>query len=173
MVPRLKGENNPIPGGNWSDENISWLASSLCLGGFLTTGFMGRLSERFGRKGLGYISAFPIIICWFLKAWALSPLCIYMARFLVGVTGAGVFFLNPLYIGEIASEEIRGILGSILVLAVNIGILYGYTAGILIDYTALAYWGLVFPIAFLIGFYFLPETPVYLVRQNRLNDALK
>ena len=172
-ISQLKSESGPIPGGPMSDEAITWLTGIVCLGGCFVTGYLGILAERLGRKKLGYLSAFPLILSWILTALAPNSYWLLFGRFLAGFGGAGILFLAPMYVTEISSEEIRGLLGSLLVVLINSGILTSFAAGPYLSYTDMALFGLSLPILFVISFYFVPETPIYLVRQNRLGEAVK
>ena len=171
-IPFLEYNEN-APGGLMSPEGISWLTGVVCLAGCIITGFLGDLAERLGRKNLGYLIAMPMIISWLMIAYAQSHLWIYTARALAGFGGAGILFLAPIYVSEIASEDIRGVLGSLLVLIINTGILLGFVAGAHLSYRANALVSSTMPLVFLTTFYFMPETPIYLVRQNKLNEAMK
>ena len=86
-----------------------------------------------------------------------------LGRFLTGILAGTTCNVVPLYIGEIASKEIRGILLSTFQLSVGFGTLFVFVAGY--------FWSLfVINLIFLgvavlntIGYIFIPESPVLLV----------
>jgi MFS family permease len=82
-------------------------------------------------------------------------------------------FLAPQYSSEIAEKEIRGILGTFFQLLINVGILFVYCIGpfLSVEWTS-AVCGMV-AILFGVIFLFMPESPVYLVTENRIDDAKK
>jgi MFS family permease len=89
---------------------------------------------------------------------------LYVARVLAGLAGGGVFVLIPLYVSEISDDSIRGSLGAIFILCVNMGTLVLFVAGAYLNYYLVAAIMAFFPIIFFISFIFLPETPQYLIR---------
>lgn len=95
-----------------------------------------------------------------------------LGRFFLGLAGGAFCISAPLYSAEIAEKEIRGIIGTFLRVMMNSGILFVYLIGPYIhDIT----WTNIICgiVAVLIGilFFFMPESPVYLVIENRINEA--
>ena len=171
MIPLFKGENNPVSNTPMSENGVSWIGGLMCLGAFITSPFLGGLAEKLGRKRFSYAASVPLIVSWLLTIFATNYTCLYVARFISGIGGAMVLFIAPIYVSEIAAEEIRGALGSLLVFANNIGVLLAFTAGALMPYWIFGIFSLMFSLLFLGALIFLPETPVFLVRQNRLVEA--
>lgn len=94
-----------------------------------------------------------------------------IGRFLTGLTTGGVFVLVPLYISEIAEDEVRGILGSFFILALNFGTLLMFVAGNYLSYTLVPQLMIAFPIIFALTFAFLPETPQHLLKRGKSKQA--
>lgn len=92
-----------------------------------------------------------------------------MARFLYGFFGSGVFLIIPLYLSEIASDRVRGVLGSSVVLSANIGILIALIFGNYCDFYATPKFAITLSALFMILFSFFPESPVFLIKQNRVS----
>nr|CAD7424473.1 unnamed protein product [Timema monikensis] len=84
----------------------------------------------------------------------------------IGFGGAGNTILCPLYVMEIVEDDIRGSLGTYLVLFTNGGILFAYVLGSYASYTTFSAICLAIPITFMASFFWLPDTPVYLFNQN-------
>lgn len=120
-----------------------------------------------------FLMTVPFCLCWLLIIFATDFSVLYVGRFFAGVGGALCFFLVPLYVSEISADSIRGQLGSFLVFGINIGIVTGYITGAVMTYQMSAICGLLMPLIFLAGFVFMPETPVYLVRRNRMDEAAR
>ena len=173
VLPHLLSQETPVGHEPMTDESASWLIGALCLGGLVTTPFLGPLSEKLGRKVLGCWIILPCVISWMLKIFAPNQNYLIAARFLAGMNGAGCIFLIPLYISESTSNSIRGTAGSFLVLFLNIGILMSFIIGPLLSFTVFAIVSLLVPLIYLGCFLFMPETPVYLVRQNKITEATK
>lgn len=66
-----------------------------------------------------------------------------------------------MYIGEIAQAEIRGALGTILVITLNLGILFEYALGPFLSFPNLALISSTIPIILFGTFIFMPESPYY------------
>lgn len=64
--------------------------------------------------------------------------------------------------------RIRGALGSLVTLAGNVGVLFGFIAGNYLSYEAVPKVHLILPIIFLVFYFFFPESPWYLIKQNKL-----
>lgn len=171
ILPQLQSDNPPVGTIAMTNEEVSWLGAIMCLGGIVTTPMMGLLSEKFGRKLTGCLLGLPFITCSFLTIFATEQIHIFIGRFFAGMGGAGALFLVPLYVSEISCDSIRGMLGSLVVLVVNLGILIGFILGGFLSYNTCNICIAVLPVIYLGSFLFLPETPVYLIRYNRLREA--
>lgn len=98
---------------------------------------------------------------------------IYAARLLGGFfSGGGGYVIVPLFIAEISDDKIRGFLTSTHVLTENLGILIAYVIGAFFDFYAIPLCAIIFAIASGILIYFLPETPLFLVKQNKITVNL-
>ena len=64
-------------------------------------------------------------------------------------------------------------LGSIGTLAIVIGFVISYLAGVLCQWNLLAFIGGVFPVLLVIFLYFMPETPLWLLRKKKRTEALE
>lgn len=67
----------------------------------------------------------------------------------------------------------RGALGSFMQLGIVIGILYVYCVGPYTSYVATQYICLIPIIAFIVTFFFMPETPAFYIAKGRRADAVK
>lgn len=83
----------------------------------------------------------------------------------------GICVTAPMYIGEIAEPAIRGALGSFFQLFLTVGILFTYVVGGFTDWRTLSIISAVVPIIFGLAFFFVPETPQYLLKKNKLKEA--
>lgn len=156
-----------------TEDETSWIGGLMAIGGLLIIPFCGFLSERLGRKKFALITGIPHIISWLLIIFAGNPMHLYAARLTGGMGAAMTVFITPLYSSEISTEDIRGILGSLLLFSVNVGTLFAYVTGAYLSYRLFASLSLLFSVSFIVIFSFMPETPVYLVRRNRMTEARK
>lgn len=65
-------------------------------------------------------------------------------------------------------SRVRGSLGTLLTLSVNIGILIGYIGGTYLDYKTVPYVMMSFPILFIFLFMFMPNTPQYYLKSHQI-----
>lgn len=75
---------------------------------------------------------------------------------------------QPMYIGEISTDDTRGALGSFMQLFIVTGILYVYAIGPYVSYYNLQYICLAVPVAFAVCFFFMPESPYYYIGKGNL-----
>lgn len=68
--------------------------------------------------------------------------------------------------------SVRGTLSTILVVASSGGAFLGFLAGHLLPYELGPWISLAFPIAFLCTYSFMPETPYFLMKSNRMEVCL-
>lgn len=94
---------------------------------------------------------------------------LYAGRFIIGMAGGAFAVAAPCYTSEIAEKQIRGALGSYFQLMVTLGILFVYAVGAGVDLKVLSYICGVIPIVFAVTFFFMPESPVFLMSKVIFN----
>ena len=98
---------------------------------------------------------------------------LYIARFCSGFSTGMVFYsVLPLYLCEIASDNIRGTVSIILPLLSKVGILFVYTIGPLVTLPQMAWINIGSVILFLLLFVWMPESPHYLAGKKNIESAL-
>ncbi|XP_071565085.1 facilitated trehalose transporter Tret1-like [Temnothorax nylanderi] len=170
---QLQSSSSPVGDEPMTDAGVSWLTGILTLSGTIVTVLLSVIPDRFSRKSFGYALTLPILIAWLLIAFATNHTYIYVSRALSGVSGAGTFFLVSNYVSEISCDSIRGMLAAILVLSVNTGVLISYILGGIMSFHTFPVVVIALAIFFFVTFIFLPESPAYLVRQNRMHEAIR
>ncbi|KAF9688523.1 hypothetical protein SADUNF_Sadunf02G0205900 [Salix dunnii] len=98
----------------------------------------GQIAEYIGRKGSLMIAAIPNIIGWLAISFAKDSSFLYMGRLLEGFGVGIISYTVPVYIAEIAPQNLRGALGSVNQLSVTIGILLAYLLGLFVEWRILA-----------------------------------
>jgi MFS family permease len=131
------------------------------------------IPDKFSRKRFGYMLTFPVIISCLLIIFANEHIYLYVSRVLSGIAGGVTFFLISNYVSEISCDSIRGMLASILVFSVNSGIVVAYILGGVMSFRVFPVVSVVLAVLFFITLIFMPESPVYLVRQNRMHEAIR
>lgn len=90
-----------------------------------------------------------------------------IARICCGIPAGGCFNVIPMYVKEISQDNIRGILGTLLILMQNIGILTMYAMGSYLDYYTVIWLALSIPVVTILLMLKAPESPAFLVQQGK------
>lgn len=96
---------------------------------------------------------------------------LYIARFILGVACGAATVATPLYNEEIAEVRIRGALGVNMDIMFNAGILYTYVIGALDSYLWLSLSACIIPAIFAVTFFWMPESPMFLVSKGEIGKA--
>ncbi|KAK8683768.1 hypothetical protein V6N13_039818 [Hibiscus sabdariffa] len=137
----------------------------------------GQIAEYIGRKGALMIAAIPNIIGWLAISFATvgsDDLCyLSLMKLFWVLEGFGVGIISytvPVYIAEIAPQNLRGSLGSVNQLSVTLGIMLAYLLGLFVEWRILAVLGIL-PCTILIpGLFFIPESPRWLAKMGMTED---
>ncbi|TYH64795.1 hypothetical protein ES332_D06G011700v1 [Gossypium tomentosum] len=116
------------------------------------------------------IAAIPNIIGWLAISFARDSSFLYMGRLLEGFGVGIISYTVPVYIAEIAPQNLRGSLGSVNQLSVTLGIMLAYLLGLFVEWRILAVLGIL-PCTILIpGLFFIPESPRWLAKMGMTED---
>jgi MFS family permease len=129
--------------------------------------------NKFGRKWTMMGLVAPFLIGWILLIFARNFVMLLIGRLFIGLAGGAFCISAPLYSAEIAEKEIRGIIGTFFQLLINLGILFVYCIG---PYLSVLWTNItcaLVAVAFGVVFFFMPESPVYLIIKNRDEEAKK
>ena len=161
--------------GGLSNFQQELVTSLLLVGAVVGALVAGRVSDRIGRKFTVLITAVVFIVGVLLAAFTPTYPVLLVARIVIGLAVGSASMIVPLYIGEIVPPRVRGGLVSLNQLAITVGILSSY----LIDYglSGTGNWRLMFGLAAIpaaalfIGMLFQQESPHWLIRQGRDDEA--
>ncbi|XP_017128404.1 facilitated trehalose transporter Tret1-2 homolog isoform X1 [Drosophila elegans] len=152
---------------------FSWVGSAMTLGAACVCIPIGFLINLIGRKWTMLFLVLPFILGWAMLIWATNVGMLYASRFILGIAGGAFCVTAPMYTGEIAQKEIRGTLGSFFQLMITIGILFVYAIGAGLDIFWVSCVCGILPLVFGVIFFFMPESPTYLVAKDRSENAIK
>jgi len=151
------------------------VVGGLLLGAMIGAFGTGRFAERFGPRKMLIAAGSMFIVTSILSALAPNPLSLIVARVLIGITIGVSTVQVPLYLSEISPKHTRGGLSSLNQLAIATGILISYVVCYLLSAHGQWRWMLglaAVPSIFLtIGMIFQPDSPRWLVRQGRVQEA--
>ncbi|KAL4712918.1 hypothetical protein ACJJTC_011988 [Scirpophaga incertulas] len=100
-----------------------------------------------------------------------SSVALIIARACGGVPAGGCFNLIPMYVKEISQDNIRGALVSLTMMFQNIGLLVMYAMGGYMDYNLVLWIALGVPTVTIIFMIIAPESPAFLVKKEKLEEA--
>lgn len=173
MQPLLESDDPPVGDRPLTRQEVSWVGSINFIGAILGTFLWGRLSDRFGRKATSLIIGVPFIVGWATVLFASNTVFLYIGRVIVGLGCSGAMINTPMYVTEIAQDEIRGALGSFLMGSVNTGCLFCYIVGAFVGYQTLTSVCLAIPVIYILAFVWIPDSPVYLYTKGKTEQAEK
>jgi SP family galactose:H+ symporter-like MFS transporter len=157
-----------------SDASLEWVTTTVLLGAVLGAVTSGKLSDYLGRKKMIIVNAVIFAVGAVGCTYANSIEFLMIMRVVIGIAIGITSYVVPMYIAEIAPSRRRGALVTLNQLMITIGILVSYIT----DYwlgndSDLESWrwmffvGLFPAILLLVGMFFLPETPRWLISKNR------
>jgi len=164
-----------------SSWQVGWAAGSLGLSAIMGAVAVGAVSDRFGRvKTLMVASVFFLFGALLMAAASNFPFLL-LGRFVTGFGVGSGLSIDPLYISEISPPLYRGALVSTSEICINVGVLLGslvsFILGLTMDNKDTAWrlmlgLGATVPVVILVlACTFLPETPRWLVEQDRHDEA--
>ena len=153
----------------------------LVVSGTLAAAFLaalgaGSLADRCGRRPTILAASGNFLVGAVVMGCARDKVVLLLGRVVVGVGVGLASHAVPLYIGECATPEMRGSLVTLNIVAVTFGQLSaGLLCGALVNTAEGWRWMLglagVPALIQLVGFFFMPESPRYLVQTRRLQQA--
>ncbi|CAG4940046.1 unnamed protein product [Parnassius apollo] len=154
-----------------TDVESSLLGSLLFLGSMIGTALTGIVIEKFGRQKGGMLLVLPYVVSWAIVNLSSTSTMIIIGRSIGGIGGGTALIYGPMFISEIAEESIRGTLASVPVAMYCIGVQLSYIMGWCLTYRYIVWVNLACSILGMVLLMTVTESPVYLLRQNREEDA--
>lgn len=158
-----------------SDFLQSLVVSAVLIGAVFGAGSSGALADRFGRRNMALASAVIFFVGALGSAFAPSVAWLVIARIVLGLAVGASTVIVPLYISELSPTNIRGVLTALFQFAITIGIVIAYLVNFAFSGSGAWRWMLglaVIPAVILgVGMWFLPDSPRWLVKENRNDEA--
>ena len=106
-----------------SEEQMGLATSIFCIGGLVGSLYAGKVADRYGRKRYSFSNCVIGVIGSLILFRANSYASLLIGRLIVGISCGSCIVVTPLFINEISPKELRGSLGSMNQVCINIGIL--------------------------------------------------
>lgn len=156
-------------------STVEIVVSAVLVGAIIGSCSAGRLADKYGRRPVILVCAFLFAIGSIWTALSESSETLVAGRVIVGLAIGAASFVVPLYLSEISPPQIRGGLVSLNQLAITVGILVSYLVDL--AFAEIGSWRGMMIAALLpssvlaIGMFFLSESPRWLLKKGREEDA--
>ncbi|KAI8025131.1 Sugar transporter ERD6-like 5 [Camellia lanceoleosa] len=166
------GYSSPAESGIMADLGLSTadyslFGSMLTIGGMLGSIVSGKVADLIGRRFTMLLSGVSFILGWLAIIFAEVALWLDIGRVFLGF-GIGVHcFAAPAYIGEITPKNSRGAFTAVNQLMLTCGLSLVYFVGNVVTWRTLAIIGTIPSLVEVIGLFFIPESPRWLVKVGK------
>lgn len=175
MVPQLMKEQNSTDPSvvRVTKDEISWITSCLMLSTMIGALSAGVIMDIVGRLNMLKLMAIPNLLGWSMLALGYNVPMLIGGRILTGI--ALIWSANPtgVYITEISRPDVRGSFLGMRQLGVSFGMMFVYFKGIYFNWRTVAWMNCGYTIVFALLTLIVPESPVWLVSKNRMEEAKK
>ncbi|KAG6465043.1 hypothetical protein O3G_MSEX014904 [Manduca sexta] len=167
-LPQLKSENSTL---HITESEASWIASLSAAGTPIGCILSGYLMDSIGRRLTLIVTEVPLILGWLLVASAQNVPMMYIGRLLIGFGSGMVGAPARVYTCEVSQPHLRGMLGALASVGVSTGVLIQYVIGSATSWNILAGVSAIIPMLSLLGMILVPETPNFLLTQDKRERA--
>ena len=159
---------------------IGWITSSVMFGAIFGGALAGQLSDKLGRRKMILLSALIFVVGSILSGLAPQDGSLYLiaVRVLLGLAVGAASALVPAYMSEMSPARLRGRLSGINQTMIVSGMLLSYVVDFLLkDMPETLAWRLMLSLAavpaiiLFLGVLRLPESPRFLVRHGKIEEA--
>ncbi|XP_064549236.1 facilitated trehalose transporter Tret1 isoform X2 [Drosophila montana] len=154
-------------------EEISWFSSINLICVPLGCLFSGLLTQPLGKRRAMQFVNLPILAAWLLFHFATRTEHLYAALCLAGLGGGLMEAPVLTYVAEITEPKYRGILSALGTTCVITGVFVQFILGSLMDWRSVAAVSSAFPVITIFMLCFVPESPIWLIREQRFREAVK
>lgn len=110
-------------------HDIGAVTGAFAIGGLFGATFAGTIANKIGRKRTSLINAAILALGSLIISLSTSVALMSIGRIIAGLGAGSAIVVGPLYLSEIAPPDIRGTLGFVSQISINVGILIAQVAG--------------------------------------------
>ncbi|XP_017071863.1 facilitated trehalose transporter Tret1 isoform X1 [Drosophila eugracilis] len=176
VIPAIQGgEGRSETSGDivLNKDEISWFSSINLICVPLGCLFSGLLTQPLGKRRAMQFVNLPILAAWLMFHFSTRTEHLYAALCLAGLGGGLMEAPVLTYVAEITEPKYRGILSALGTTCVITGVFIQFILGSLMDWRSVAAVSSAFPVITIIMLCFVPESPVWLIREQRFREAVK
>ncbi|XP_011206842.2 facilitated trehalose transporter Tret1-2 homolog [Bactrocera dorsalis] len=173
ILPQLSDVNSTTAEIAIDVEMGSWIASVHSLATPVGSLISGSLADYLGRRSTLLISVVPLCMGWCTLALTQSFGVIILGRVLCGFSTGLLGGPGQVYIAETAEPNLRGILIGAPYVSYSLGILIVYSLGSALHWRNVAWCACILPLCAAVAIFLIPETPAWLLRNNKQAKAQK
>ncbi|KPU80207.1 uncharacterized protein Dana_GF18437, isoform B [Drosophila ananassae] len=176
VIPAIQGgEGRSESSGDiiLNKDEISWFSSINLICVPLGCLFSGIITQPLGKRRAMQFVNLPILAAWLLFHFATRTEHLYAALCLAGLGGGLMEAPVLTYVAEITEPKYRGILSALGTTCVITGVFIQFILGSLMDWRSVAAVSSAFPVITIVMLCFVPESPVWLIREQRFREAVK
>lgn len=168
-IVKLKNDDTLRP----TLQEISWITSLHDVGRICGTLFPALFMDRIGRKYTIMIGTILFLSTWTATIFAHTVPLICLLRYSLGLAQGIHDVASSIYVSENCSAHVRGIIGSLVPLCMNIGQIVEYTLATYLSYKMTNVVNACIALSAITSSFFLKETPYFLVMKGRDSAAEK
>ncbi|CAB3360090.1 Hypothetical predicted protein [Cloeon dipterum] len=170
LLPQLQSNSSEIP--TTLDEG-SWIASMHSVFTPIGSLLSGPMMEHLGRRNTLMITICPKVIGWLCIALAQSHILLLVGRSFTGLATGMSAPPALVLLAEIAEPKLRGFLTGAPSTSFSMGILLVYALNAVLPWKTVALCAMMLPFVALAIFFFVPESPLWLDKMGKTDEALK
>ena len=160
-----------------SDVMLEHIVSWMMLGAAVGALAGGWMAKSLGRKRSLLLGSLIFVIASIVCGVSGSVAVLLFGRLILGLSIGILSFTAPIYLAEIAPENIRGSMVSLYQLMITIGIVIAYLSDLAFSYSGNWHWMLgiiaIPGVLFFLGVFALPDSPRWLMMRGRTEEATK
>ncbi|XP_034488898.1 facilitated trehalose transporter Tret1 isoform X2 [Drosophila innubila] len=177
VIPAIQGGEGRSDSHNGeivlNKDEISWFSSINLICVPLGCLFSGLLTQPLGKRRAMQFVNLPILAAWLMFHFSTRTEHLYAALCLAGLGGGLMEAPVLTYVAEITEPKYRGILSALGTTCVITGVFVQFILGSLMDWRSVAAVSAAFPVLTIVMLCFVPESPIWLIREHRFHEAVK
>jgi SP family facilitated glucose transporter-like MFS transporter 8 len=155
-----------------SPAAYSLFGSMLTIGGMVGAIMVGKVADLIGRRFTMWVSGAFYILGWLAIIFAQGAWMLDIGRIVLGFGIAFQAYVAPAYVGEISPKNIRGAFTAANQLMNCFGLSVVFFIGNLVTWRTLAIIGIIPCVVEVVGIFFIPESPRWLVKIGKEKDLV-